>query len=177
MKSVTNSFHCCQRSSFTQKWRSIIRHVAQFAAILIVSTAAYAQYAGGGVVPGTPTTSGTYTPGSTTYGKGKAIGIGVGAAAAGVGAIYFITHRSSKITGCVERADDGLHFTDDKTQRTLALVPGKSDIKPGERLELKGKVKKNATGQQNFLVKAVAKDLGSCPASASAAPEIPLQQR
>jgi hypothetical protein len=118
---------------------------------------------------GTPTSPGTYTPGSKTYGNGKAIGIGVGAAAVGAGAIYLMTHRSSKVTGCVQNADDGLHLTDDKTNRTLALVPGKSDVRAGERLELKGKIKKNATGEQNFLVKSVAKDLGSCPAQAGAA--------
>lgn len=118
----------------------------------------------------TPTAPGTYTPSSgKSYGNGKAIGIGVGAAVAGAGAIYLLTHRSSKVTGCVQTADDGLHLTDDKTNRTLALVLGKTDVKAGERVELKGKIKKNAAGEQNFLVKAVDKDLGSCSASASAA--------
>jgi hypothetical protein len=170
MKSVTNSPHCWERSSLPRKWRILIRQVIHFAAILVVSTAAYAQYGGsGGTVMGAPASSGMYAPGSQGYGNGKAIGIGVGAAAAGAGAIYFMTHRSSKITGCVETADDGLHVTDEKTNRNLAVVPGNSDVKVGERLELKGKIKKNAVGEQNFLVKAVAKDLGSCPARASAA--------
>jgi hypothetical protein len=79
-----------------------------------------------------------------------------------VGAVYLMTHRTSKITGCVETADDGLHLTDDKTKRTLTLLPGAANIKPGERVELKGKIKKNAAGDQSFLVKTVAKDLGQC---------------
>jgi len=161
-----------QKHASLRNSRSLVRKTILFSAILALSTTAYAQYGGGGGggTMGTPTSSGTYTPGSSTsYGHGKAIGIGVGAAAAGAGAIYLITHRSSKVTGCVETADDGLHLTDDKTNRTLTVVPGKSGIKPGERVELKGKIKKNAAGEQNFLVKGVEKDLGSCPARSASA--------
>ena len=146
----------------------IVGRVIRLAAIILLSSAAFAQYGGGGT--GTAgTTPGT--PGSTTpsYGHGKAIGIGVGAAAAGVGAIYLMTHHGSKISGCVENADDGLHLTDDKTKRTLTLVPGAADIKPGERVELKGKIRKNASGDQSFLVKSVSKDLGGCNARAEGA--------
>ena len=170
MKSHKTSPAWGQKPGSLQKSRSLVGKMVLFSATLVLSTTAYAQYGGGGGTMGTPTTSGTYAPGSSTsYGKGKAIGIGVGAAVAGAGAIYFITHRSSKVTGCVETANDGLHLTDDKTNRTLALVPGNSDIKPGERMELKGKIKKNTGGEQNFLVKSVAKDLGSCPARSASA--------
>jgi hypothetical protein len=134
-------------------------HAIRLATILLVSTAAFAQYGGGGSTTGTGAPAGSSTP---SYGHGKAIGIGVGAAAAGVGAVYLMTHRASKVSGCVEPANDGLRLTDDKTKRTLALVPGKADIKAGERVELKGKIKKNATGDQSFLVKTVAKDFGEC---------------
>jgi hypothetical protein len=168
MKSGANGLHHCEEARFPRKARPWIRQVIHFGLILFLSTAAHAQYGG---AMGTPASPGTYTPGSKSYGTGKAIGIGVGAAAVGAGAIYFMTHRSSKVTGCVQTADDGLHLTDDKTNRTLAIVPGKSDVRPGERLELKGKIKKNEAGEQNFLVKSVAKDLGSCSARASAASE------
>jgi hypothetical protein len=147
---------------FAERPRRWMRQGIRLAVILLLSATAYAQYGGGGM-GGTTGTSGTAGTSSTpSYGHGKAIGIGVGAAAAGVGAVYLMTHRASKITGCVETADDGLRLTDDKTKRTLALVPGTTDIKSGERVELKGKIKKNAAGDQSFLVKTVAKDLGQC---------------
>jgi hypothetical protein len=149
-------------AKIAERPRRLMPQVIRLAVILLISATAYAQYGGGGM-GGTTGTSGTAGTSSTpSYGHGKAIGIGVGAAAAGVGAVYLMTHRASKITGCVETADDGLHLTDDKTKRTLALVPGTTDIKSGERVELKGKIKKNAAGDQSFLVKTVAKDLGQC---------------
>ena len=153
------------------KSRKLCGHAIRLAAILLIATAAFAQYdtTGMGGTVGT-TGAGTYgAPGTPGYGRGKAIGIGVGAAAAGVGAIYFITHRSAKVSGCVEPADDGLHLTDDKTRRSLELVPGRADLKPGERVELKGKIKKSPAGDQRFLVKTV-KSLGECRTQAHAAP-------
>jgi hypothetical protein len=151
--------------------RSSTRQMIRLGAILLLSTVAFAQYGGGGGVgmgTGTTNSSGTYTPGRGGYGHGAAIGIGVGAAAAGAGAIYLMTHRANKVTGCIETANDGLHLTDDKTRRSLALIPGKADIKAGERVELKGKIKKNAAGEQNFLVKSVMKDFGECRTQANA---------
>ena len=146
----------------------LTRQVIRFAVILLLSATAYAQYGGGGGTVGTPGAPGTAGTSSTpSYGHGKAIGIGVGAAAAGVVTIYLLTHRA-KVTGCVERADDGLHLTDDKTKKTLALVPGPADIKSGERVELKGKIRKNAAGDQSFLVKTVGKDFGECHSQARA---------
>jgi hypothetical protein len=145
--------------SIAERPRRLMRMGIRLAVILLLSATAYAQYGGGGM-GGTTGTAGTSS--TPSYGHGKAIGIGVGAAAVGVGAVYLMTHRASKITGCVETADDGLHLTDEKTRRTLALVPGTTDIKSGERVELKGKIKKNTAGDQSFLVKTVAKDLGQC---------------
>jgi hypothetical protein len=112
-------------------------------------------------MPGSPSS----TP---SYRHAKATGIGVGAAAAGVGAAYLLTHRVTKVTGCTVMADDGLHLTDGKSRRTLALLPGPSNINAGERVELKGKIRKNAAGDQSFLVKTVAKDFGACPTQANA---------
>ncbi|PYU35458.1 MAG: hypothetical protein DMG31_03970 [Acidobacteria bacterium] len=159
-----------QGATLAGKSRRLTRQVIRLAVVLLLAATAYAQYGGGGGTGGTTGTTGTTGTSSTpSYGHGKAIGIGVGAAAAGVGAVYLLTHRASKVTGCVETADDGLHLTDDKTKRTLALVPGTADIKAGERVELKGKIKKNTAGDQSFLVKTVAKDFGACRASGGAA--------
>ena len=131
----------------------------QLAGILLLATTAFAQYGGGGT-PGSPSS----TP---SYGHAKAIGIGVGAAAAGVGAAYLITHRATKVTGCTAMANDGLRLTDERTKRTLTLMPGPANINAGERVELKGKIRKNAAGDR-FLVKTVAKDFGACRTQANA---------
>jgi hypothetical protein len=150
------------------------------AVVLLVTATAYAQYGGGGTMGGTTggsTSSGTYAPGTPGYGNGKAIGIGIGAAAVGAGAIYFMTHRASKVTGCVETADDGLHLTDDKSKRTLTIVPGAANVKSGERVELKGKIKKNSAGDQSFLVKTVARDFGQCRTQANAGPASALNSQ
>src|SRR5713101_8089233 len=122
-----------------------IGRVTRLAGILLLATTAFAQYGGGGT-PGTTPGSPSSTP---SYGHAKAIGIGVGAAAAGVGVAYLITHRASKVTGCTEMADDGLHLTDEKTNRTLTVLPGPANITVGERVELKGKIRKNAAGDQS----------------------------
>lgn len=137
----------------------LMRQVFRLATILILSTAAYAQYGG---------TPGMGTSGAPSYGHGAAVGIGVGAAAGGVAAIYLLTHRTSKVTGCVEAANDGLRLTDDKTQKSVSLVNRTVDIKSGERVQLKGRIKKGTAGDQNFLVKSVSKDFGPCQKSANA---------
>lgn len=157
-----------QPGTATPKSRNLMRQAIRLAVVSLLAATAYAQYGPGGGVAGTPMSSGTYAPGTPGYGHGAAIGAGVGAAVGGVAAVYFLTHRASKVTGCVETSDDGLHLTDDKTRKTLSLVPGSADVKSGERVELKGKIKKNSAGDQSFLVKTVAKDFGQCRTQASA---------
>ena len=159
-----------------ERSRKIARQALRMVVTLLLAASAYAQYGGGGTVGGT-TAPGTYAPGTPGYGHGKAIGIGVGAAAAGVGAIYFLTHRAAKVTGCVEAADDGLRLTDDKSKRTLSIVPGAANVSSGERVELKGKIKKNSAGDQSFLVKSVAKDFGQCRTQAGADPASALNSQ
>ena len=170
-----------QSTTAVAKPRSLTRQAIRLAGIFLLAATAHAQYGGtggmGGTTTGTAGSSGTYAPGTPGYGHGAAIGIGVGAAAAGVGAVYFMTHRASKVTGCVEAADDGLRLTDDKTKRTLSVVPGAANVRSGERVELKGKIKKNAAGDQSFLVKTVAKDFGQCRTQANAGPASALNSQ
>jgi hypothetical protein len=149
------------RSAAPRRASNAFWQVIKCAAIILISLPAFAQYGG---------TMGSSTP---SYGHGAAIGIGVGAAAAGAGAIYFATHRSSRVTGCVVKGDGGLLLTDDKSKRTFELVGGSANVSSGERVELKGKIRKNESGNSRFEVKSVAKDLGECQAQASVAAEIP----
>ena len=145
--------------------KAALRRAGQLAVIVLFALPAFAQY--GGSMPGSSTPS---------YGHGAAIGIGVGAAAGGAAGIYFLTHRSSTVTGCVVKGDGGLLLTDDKSKRTFELLEGTSNINTGERLELKGKVRKAESGNARFEVKSVAKDLGECRTQAAVA-EMPAVAR
>ena len=123
-----------------------------------------AQYGGG--MGGTPTPampSGTYTPPSGGYSAGKGIAIGLGAAAAGVGVAYLILHNRGKAVGCLEGSRGATSFRDEKDQSTYRVVNESSEaLKPGERVELKGKKLSEEGGRPVFRVTAVAKDYGPC---------------
>ena len=173
---ATHGFHG-EEATIKKTSRSLAWFATRVAVIVLLSATAHAQYGGGGTTVGTMGTPGTTGASTPSYGHGKAIGIGVGAAAAGVGAVYLMTHRSSKITGCTELADDGLHLTDEKSKRTLALLPGAANINPGERVELKGKMKKDPAGDQSFLVKSVAKDFGACHTQANTGAATPAASK
>lgn len=161
---ATNGFNA-RRSAAPRGAGKAFWQAIKCAIIILVALPAFAQYGG---------TMGSSTP---SYGHGAAIGIGVGAAAAGAGAIYFATHRSSRVTGCVVKGDGGLLLTDDRSKRTFELVEGSANVNSGERVELKGKIRKSESGNPRFQVKSVAKDLGECQAQASVAAEIPAVVR
>ena len=117
---------------------------------------------------GTGSKGGTYKPPSGGYSNtGKAVGIGVGAAA-GAGVLYLALHKSS-LTGCVQPAEDGLRFVDEKKNTSYALIAGDVLLKAGQRVQLRGSKAKNTSGVQTFTAKKLVKDLGSCDATAPAA--------
>jgi hypothetical protein len=115
-----------QSGTATAKSRKLMRQAIRLAVVSLLAATAYAQYGPGGGVAGTPMGSGTYAPGTPGYGHGAAIGAGVGAAVVGVGAVYFLTHRASKVTGCVETADDGLRPNRAKAGERLSFARGGS---------------------------------------------------
>src|SRR5216684_2087946 len=125
-----------------------------------LSASAFAQYGGGGMGTGTPGTPGYVAP-KSGYGSGKAIGIGVGAAA-GVGVLFLALHHRGAVTGCVRQTDDGLRLVDDKKNKSYALEAGSVDLKPGDRVELKGRKSSGNGGAQIFEPTKVVKSLGSC---------------
>jgi hypothetical protein len=147
--------------------RNLLRLVLGFSLALLMSSQAAAQYGGGGGTGGGGTGTGTYTTPSGGYSSAKGAGIGAGAAA-GVGVLFLALHYHGRVTGCVEPADDGLRFLDEKNNVTYSLVPGDVYVKPGQRLELKGKKSKNDAGTETFTAKKLIKDLGACKASPSA---------
>ena len=118
---------------------------------MLLSATAFAQYGGGGSA-------------APSYGSGKAIGLGVGAAAAGAGVLYLTLHHRGSLTGCVEAGDGDapLSLVDDKKHESYSLLPGSSDLKAGERVELRGKRSKDGNGAQTFQVSKVVKNLVNC---------------
>ncbi len=117
---------------------------------------------------GTPGTPGYVAP-KSGYGSGKAIGIGVGAAAAGAGVLFLALHHHGAVTGCVRQTDDGLSLVDEKKNKSYSLAGSSVALKPGDRVELKGKKFSGTTGNEMFEANKVVKNLGSCSAEPAAA--------
>lgn len=98
--------------------------------------------------------------------QGQAIGIlvlivGVGAAI-GVGT-YYLVRKPPSITGCVASTADGPQMQNEKDQQTYMLVGDVADVKPGDRVRVKGKKKKPTGGKgRMFLVEKLSKDFGTC---------------
>jgi hypothetical protein len=146
----------------------VVRMTLGICLTVFLASSALAQYGGGGtgMGTGTPGTPGYVAP-KNGYGSGKAIGIGVGAAAAGAGVLFFAMHHHGAVTGCVQKTDDGLRLVDEKKNKSYALEAGSVDVKPGERVELKGKKSSGNGGAQMFEPTKMVKDLGSCGAEAA----------
>ncbi|HZO99096.1 MAG TPA: hypothetical protein VFD30_02265 [Terriglobia bacterium] len=104
--------------------------------------------------------NGTYNPNG---GYKSSTGIAIGAAAAaGVAVAYLALHNRGTVSGCVETADGGPQLVDPKNKRTYALIPGSADLKPGERVSLKGRKIRSDNGEMSFEVQEVKKDYGPC---------------
>ena len=120
---------------------------------------AYGQYGSGG--PTTGTSTGVYTPPQGGYSSATGIGVGVGAAA-GAGVLYLALRHRGSLTGCVAQSDDGLTLVDTKNNHTYSLMLDGPVVKSGQRVVLKGKKIKDASGAQVFQAKKMEKDLGTC---------------
>lgn len=137
--------------------RAFFKHMQSAVAALILlalaPTAALAQYPGGGGTGGT----GSYP----SYGsKGAVIGAVAGGAAA-AGLLYWKFHNRTKMQGCVAGGGDKL--VSEKDNQTYSLKNKQNQtLKPGERVELLGKKRKDASGEPIFEVYKMSKDLGQC---------------
>src|SRR5215468_1988493 len=129
--------------------------IAGIVLIAFTSSAAFAQYPGGGSAP--------------SYGnKGAVIGGVAAGAAVGAGLIYWKTRNHAKLQGCV--AGDGDKLISEKDKQTYSLTNKQNQsLKPGERVELLGKKTKNAAGQPTFEVQKMSRNLGQCTVGESAA--------
>ncbi|MGI9104052.1 MAG: hypothetical protein ACR2IF_16550 [Terriglobales bacterium] len=143
---------------------------------LLVSSFAWAQYLGGGGMPGVggATTGGMGTVGTTStprYGPNKAaIGAAAGAGA-GAAVLYVVKFRHPKITGCI--GPDGNTIVQDNGKSHHLIG---SPMKPGERVKITAKKMKDSSGEKGLDVLQVQDDLGRCEKQASAARPITAQK-
>ena len=82
------------------------------------------------------------------------VGVAIVAVAVGIGVVVYFTFRQSPtITGCAVSAANGLTLASEGERQTFFLTGDTADIKPGDRVKVKGKrQKKDATGNRPFLV-------------------------
>lgn len=93
-------------------------------------------------------------------------GAQVAGAAVGAGAVigivlYLTLHRPS-ITGCIRSGDGTYTITDQNGQVSYAVVNADAGLKPGERVKLQGKKKKDKSGNLTFRMKRIKHDYGPC---------------
>jgi hypothetical protein len=164
----TKQIGCANRAEKSGIVGQALRVALGICLTTFLASSALAQYGGGGtgMGTGTPGTPGYVAP-KSGYGSGKAIGIGVGAAAAGAGVLFLALHHRGAVTGCVRQTDDGLRLVDEKKNKSYALEAGSVDVKPGDRVELKGKKSSGNGGADMFEPTKVVKSLGSCGSEAA----------
>jgi hypothetical protein len=139
-----------------------------------VASTGFAQtYPGSG---GSTSSTSTYSSSGKSYGSGTAIAIGAVAAGGVVAAILIYRHHhatkseAASLVGCTEQANGVTTLMDDSTKTSYSLTSLSNDVKPGERVELAGRMKQDASGKNVFQVQKLVKDDGPCaPQTASAA--------
>ena len=102
------------------------------------------------------------------YPSGGAIVAAIaGVVAAVVVVAVLVIHKSSgkrTVTGCVNPGKNGMSVTDEKDQQLYTLTGNTADIKPGDRMTLRGKKIKPTQASKTLVwdTKTIAKDLGAC---------------
>lgn len=86
----------------------------------------------------------------------------IGAAAVITVIVYFSIPKQKTVEGCVESANGVSVLTNDKDHHAYALDSDTIVVKPGQRLKLKGKKRKDKSGAWHLEVKKVVRDEGAC---------------
>jgi hypothetical protein len=85
-------------------------------------------------------------------------GIGVG--------VYFAIHHGRTVQGCVAAVPNGLEIRTPDGAGAYELSGATAEVKAGDRMRLKGKKKRAASGDvPGFIVSGVSKDYGACTAT------------
>jgi hypothetical protein len=146
--------------------RNVLGPIMTTAAILALSCLAVGQTMGGGgmspgmPMPGMPTAP--TVPGMHTASgmNGAAVAGAMGGVAAGAGVFYLIHRNHATLLSCV--GDDGQMLVNEKDGQAYRVVSTGENLRPGERVEVKGKKIKDESGAPAFEAHKVAKDFGSC---------------
>lgn len=88
-----------------------------------------------------------------------------GAVAVGAGVtvlVLYLALRNPSIKGCTQTVDGAFNLTDDKNHLNYALDDETSSLKAGERVQLKGKKKKDKQGHLRFRITKIKKNYGPC---------------
>jgi hypothetical protein len=114
-------------------------------AVLSFSAFASAQTGLGGIGP------------SGAQVAGAAVGV-----AAVIGIVLYLTLHKPSITGCIRSGNGTNTLHDQNDNLDYILVDATSGLKPGERVKLLGKKKKDKEGNVTFRVKKLKHDYGPC---------------
>ena len=99
------------------------------------------------------------------------IGIVAVVGAITVGVIFAIHHRNMEfVSGCAASGPDGLALQNEGDQKTFLLLGKTADVKPGDRVRVKGKRVKATKGSNSnptFQVEKLANDYGACKVAAT----------
>ncbi len=90
------------------------------------------------------------------------VAVGVVGAAIGVG-VYYAVRQAPSVTGCIVSGRAGLTLENETDHKVFLLTGDTNALKAGERVRVKGKKKKTASGPTLFLVDKLRNDYGACP--------------
>ena len=98
----------------------------------------------------------------------KAISPGTAGFSGFVAFIASILIRSeASVIGCTQSFLNGISLTNENDNQTYMIIPGSTPVQPGDRVELKGVVAVEGSGNHSFRVQSLVKNYGTCgPASA-----------
>jgi hypothetical protein len=70
--------------------------------------------------------------------------------------------QAGSLQGCVSSAPNSLVLLNEGDRQTYDLLGDTTPVKPGQRVKVSGKKKKDTSGKRYFLVEKLSKDYGVC---------------
>lgn len=137
--------------------RPSVFHFIGVAIVMVLSYGVSAQMGGMAMPMPTPMPGPATAPTMHTGSGMNAAEIGALGGAAGVGLLYWGLHNRATLIGCV--GGDGDTLVSEQDGRTYMLTSENVVLRPGERVELKGKKREHGT---ELVVHKMTRDFGPC---------------